>query len=105
MHVFAGGDQSADSIVQCSEINFVCFFFQLDGQHPTTNVHAYQVGADSVIDSHGGSDGASGSGVGICHDADLGVFGYWLVNHVLNLSNGFGFYRSCKDFCVREFTV
>ena len=59
------------------------------GQHDATgDVHTHQVGAHSVMDGHGGADGAAFPSVAIRHDADFGALRNGGGGHLFNLGHG-----------------
>ena len=60
-------------------------FFQRDGLHAASDVHAYQVRNSPVLYGHGRADGTCLSRVYIRHDADSGIGEHRLVAHILDL--------------------
>ena len=79
----AGRDHFPDQLVQL--LQFQMFFFHSNRFHAAADIHAHQIGADLILNGHGGSHGAAGAGMDIRHHADAAALGIRLIQQVDDL--------------------
>lgn len=79
--------------------------FQADGFHTASNINANKVWANLILDSHGGSDGASSAGMNIRHHTNLASLDIGLAQEIDYLRNGFAIDHIGKHFCRSVFSL
>ena len=92
-----------DNLVQL--LRFDIGLFQADGFHTASNINANKVGANLILDSHGGSDGAASTGMNIRHHTNLASLDIGLVQEIDDLRNGFAIDHIGKYFCRSVFPL
>ena len=93
----------ADNLIQL--LRFDVGLFQADGFHAASNINANKVGANLILDRHGGSDGAASTGMNVRHHTNLTALDIGLVQEIDDLRNGFTIDHIGKHFCRSVFPL
>ena len=83
MDIETGGNDGVDDAVELRQVDSL--FFQFDSQHAASNIDADEIRDNLILDRHGRTDHASGTGVTIRHNTDLRSGHAGLIEQIFDL--------------------